>query len=70
MAKKKSADEETTAASTQPSSGKAMLREPAEVIFAHEIEALMQADRGEKPVGWRLSPRRSTRISVAGPAAM
>ena len=58
MAKKKSAEEETTALGGPSSSGgKAMLREPAEVIFAHEIEALMQADRGEKPVGWRLSPK-------------
>lgn len=34
-----------------------MLRLPAEVLFAEEINALIAADRGEKPQGWRMSPR-------------
>src|SRR4051794_2385127 len=33
------------------------LREPAEIRFAHELEALLQVDNAAKPQGWRLSPR-------------
>jgi MoxR-like ATPase len=35
----------------------AVLREPAEVQFREELEALVAADRGERPHGWRLSPQ-------------
>jgi MoxR-like ATPase len=34
-----------------------VLRAPAEVLFAREIDALAAADRYEKPPGWRMSPR-------------
>jgi MoxR-like ATPase len=34
-----------------------VLRAPAEVLFAREIEALEAADKHEKPPGWKLSPR-------------
>ena len=34
-----------------------VLRAPAEVMFAHEIEALAAADKYEKPPGWKMSPR-------------
>jgi len=33
------------------------LREPAEKIFAREIEALIAADKDEAPPGWKMSPR-------------
>jgi MoxR-like ATPase len=33
------------------------LREPAEVIFRRELEALAAADTHERPPGWQLSPR-------------
>lgn len=38
--------------------GKAdVLRAPAEIMFAREIEALVAADKHEKPPGWKMSPR-------------
>lgn len=33
------------------------LREPAEVSYKHELDALAAADKHERPPGWRLSPR-------------
>lgn len=59
MAKKKSADEEGSPAASVSSNGggKEILRQSAEVLFAHEIDALLKADKGEKPIGWRLSPK-------------
>ncbi|MCU0656018.1 MAG: AAA family ATPase [Polyangiaceae bacterium] len=33
------------------------LREPAEVLFQRELEALAAADSFERPPGWKLSPR-------------
>src|SRR5690242_20102454 len=35
----------------------AVLRAPAETLFAHEIEALIAADKHARPPGWRMSPR-------------
>src|SRR3954454_7095811 len=40
-----------------PSSIGDTLRAPAEIMFAHEIEALAAADKYEKPPGWKMSPR-------------
>lgn len=62
MAKKKSDTDgpaETFAASGTSASADAskMLRLPAEVLFADEINALIAADRGDRPQGWRMSPR-------------
>lgn len=34
-----------------------ILRQPSEVLFAHELEALRSCDGGTKPSGWNLSPR-------------
>ena len=34
-----------------------ILREPAEIKYAVELEALRQADTGDKPAAWRLTPR-------------
>jgi len=34
-----------------------VLREPAERLFAAEFEALLAADKGEKPPGFRLTPK-------------
>ncbi len=34
-----------------------MLRQPAEVLYAEEIDALIKADKHPKPTGWRMSPR-------------
>src|SRR5690242_10883323 len=48
----------------------AMLREPAEVRFAAELEALAAADTGARPPGWKLSPRavRAFILGSPGPA--
>ncbi len=35
----------------------AVLRAPAETLFAKEISALVAADKYEKPPGWQMSPR-------------
>jgi MoxR-like ATPase len=34
-----------------------ILREPAEVKYARELEALRQTDKDERPAAWKLSPR-------------
>jgi MoxR-like ATPase len=34
-----------------------MLRAPAEVLYAEEIELLIKEDKYERPPGWRMSPR-------------
>ncbi len=34
-----------------------MLRAPAEVLYAEEIEALIAEDKHDRPPGWRMSPR-------------
>jgi MoxR-like ATPase len=54
-ASKKKGDEPTDPAKAEPSSE--ILREPAEVKYATELEALRQNDDGEKPASWHLSPR-------------
>jgi MoxR-like ATPase len=44
------------------------LREPAEVLFRHELEALVAADKHERPTGWRLSPRAVLTYVLGGKA--
>ena len=51
MAKKKAA---TTKAAKQDDG---VLRLPAEELYAEEIDALIQADKDEKPPGWRMSAK-------------
>ena len=34
-----------------------MLRAPAEVLYAEELEHLIKEDKYERPAGWRMSPR-------------
>jgi MoxR-like ATPase len=62
MAKKKES-EGTEAASSNGSGG--MLRAPAEVMYAAEIEALIQEDKHERPPGWRMSAR-AVHIYICG----
>jgi MoxR-like ATPase len=58
MAKRSTTEEPASAngvkASAAPSG---VLREPAEVLFAREIDAIIAFDKHEKPPGWRMSPR-------------
>ncbi len=61
MAKKPSANSEEKSLETAPSPPKGrdnrMLRAPAEVLYAEEIEALTRADRHDRPPGWNMSAR-------------
>lgn len=54
MASKKKADDDTATLS-EPASE--MLREPAELKYRLELEALRQNDADEAPAPWKLSPR-------------
>ncbi len=68
MAKKApTTDPATTVVEATKTNGKvdSVLRHPAEVEYAHELEALKKADRDEKPEGWLLSPR-AVRTYVLG----
>lgn len=53
MAKKKPDD----AAPAEKPLGNNMLRAPAEVLYAEEIEQLIKTDTHPKPPNWRMSPR-------------
>jgi MoxR-like ATPase len=55
MAKKK-ADEISTPTALNGAASR-MLRAPAEVLYAEEIEHLVKEDKHERPPGWRMSPR-------------
>src|ERR1700757_1367972 len=48
---------ESVTKETKQAGGGDVLRAPAEVLFAKEIEALAAADKYEKPPGWKMSPR-------------
>jgi len=54
MAKKASAPEAT---SGNPPAASNSLRDPAELLYAAEFEALIADDRHERPPGWRMSPK-------------
>jgi MoxR-like ATPase len=43
-----------------------VLREPAEIAYADQLEALAQHDADPKPASWRLSPRSVLRYIVGG----
>ena len=43
-----------------------MLRQPAEVLFAEELEDLINADQYPTPKGWRMSPRSVLTYIVGG----
>lgn len=44
-------------------------RQPAETIYAAELEALKSGDKETKPVGWVLSPRAVVTYLLGGKAA-
>jgi MoxR-like ATPase len=64
MAKKVTAPE--TPAAAGPRSASDVLREPAEVRFADQLEALRQNDPDTPPQPWRLSPRSVLAYIVGG----
>ena len=45
-----------------------VLRQQAEVLFAHELEALAKHDKGERPAGWKLSPKAVETYILGGDA--
>jgi MoxR-like ATPase len=45
-----------------------MLRAPAEVLYAEEIECLIKEDRHDRPAGWRMSPRAVLKYICGGKA--
>ena len=45
-----------------------ILRAPAEVAYADELAALAAADGGDRPAGWRLTPRAVRAFVVGDPA--
>lgn len=60
MAKKKTDEAPATmmaGTSAPPTSTSKMLRAPAEVLYAEELEQLIKEDKYPKPPGWRMSPR-------------
>jgi MoxR-like ATPase len=56
MAKKKPDDEISTAVSSN-GTAQDILRAPAEVLYAEEIEHLCKEDKHHRPPGWKMSPR-------------
>jgi MoxR-like ATPase len=56
MAKKSDPSKEATSTTTSSASS-SILRSPAEQMFAAELDALVAADKYDKPPGWKMSPR-------------
>lgn len=67
MAKKKP-DATDTAAPAPPSSTNGMLRAPAEVLYAEELEQLAKTDTHPRPPGWKLSARAVATYITGGKA--
>lgn len=45
-----------------------IMRQPAEVLFRDELEALRKADKGKIPAGWQMSPQSVLTFIVGGKA--
>lgn len=43
-----------------------ILRQPAEVVYAHELAALKKDDAAQKPTGWALSPQAVVKYLMGG----
>jgi len=48
-----------------PAAATAVLRAPAEILYAEDLKALAKADKDPRPPGWQLSPR-SVRTFICG----
>jgi MoxR-like ATPase len=57
MAKRTTSEHTQATTTATPHSPDGVLRAPAEVLFAGELQALITADRHDRPPGWRMSPR-------------
>jgi len=54
---KKPDEPQSTPAAPEPAAVSEMLKEPAEIKYAREIEALRQNEQDELPSAWKLSPK-------------
>lgn len=45
-----------------------IMRQPAEILFRHELEALRKEDTGKIPAGWQMSPQSVLKFIVGGKA--
>ncbi len=68
MAKSASTKGKTVSPAPKDGSAGDVLRRPAEQEYAAELEALAAADQGERPEGWKLSPR-AVRTYILGGTA-
>lgn len=68
MAKKKPEADGAVAAAAPPASPGNMLRAPAEVLYAEELEQLAKQDKHPRPPGWKLSPRAVATYITGGKA--
>jgi MoxR-like ATPase len=59
---------ETPKEEAPKANGSDVLREPAERLFAQELEALQSTDTHERPPGWKLSPRAVLTYVLGGKA--
>jgi MoxR-like ATPase len=59
---------ETPKEEAPKANGSDALREPAERLFAQELEALQSTDTHERPPGWKLSPRAVLTYVLGGKA--
>jgi MoxR-like ATPase len=64
---KKTAEPETRGADTTPLAN-GMLRAPAEVLYAEELDQLVKTDTHPKSPGWRMSPRAVATYVTGGKA--
>jgi MoxR-like ATPase len=67
MAKKKP-DAVDGAPTATPESTNGMLRAPAEMVYAEELEQLARDDKHARPPGWKLSPRAVATYIIGGTA--
>ena len=65
MAKKKT---DTDGPPAAPPSSNGMLRAPAELLYAEELEHLAKEDKHPRPPGWKLSPRAVATYVTGGKA--
>lgn len=57
MAKRTTSEDTQAATTATTGTPDGVLRAPAEVLFAGELQALIAADRHDRPPGWKMSPR-------------
>src|SRR5438552_17144515 len=51
---------------TMPTDKRDDLRQPAEILYAEELDTLMKAEKHAVPAGWRMSPRSVLAVVCGG----